>query len=187
MAEVMRRASLVLASCLGLFACSTASPGPDSQSPSPRMVTYHHYVQSAGLQYDITNRPTHTLLDQDGEELVLKLAHAQNCLASLTATPDLAHKTEAMLDAYVEFRERNESEPSAAFGRRARRARIDAEATQQGTTTPYFLGCTITRPSQRGGRPMRSASRGRRPNWNTYGYGPPWKQGSRSVPGGVIR
>ncbi len=183
----MRSANLVLVSLLGMLGCSTSSAGPPSQNPAPRMVTYHHYVQSAGLQYNIANRPVHTLLDDDGEDVVLKLAHSQNCLASLTGNPDLAHKTLAMLDAYARFHEENQSVPSAGFERRARRARIDAEATRQGTTSPYFLGCTITPPRRRGPFPMNTGAGQRPHNSDYYGTGLPWNQRTRSVPGGVIR
>lgn len=187
---MMRSAYVVFTSVLGLLGCSATSAGPDSQSPMTRIVTYHHYAQSAGLQYNITNRPEHTLLDKDGEEVVLKLAHAQNCLASLTKSPDLARETLAMLDSYVEFHEHNESQPSAAFTRRARRARIDAEATRQGTTSSYFLGCNIRPPTRRTpnrtGAPAGSANR-RGGSTDSYNTGPPWTQASPSVAGGVIR
>lgn len=159
---------------------------PETQSPAPSAVMYRQYTHAALLQHRIMNRPPLELLDESGEELVLDLARAQNCLASRTKNPELAEKTQTLLTAYVEFHEDNGSAPSRAFHRRARRAKIDAEATQQGTASPYFLGCSMRRP--RTGTVPNVTNRVGGEERNYYGTGaPPWSQRTRSVAGGVIR
>ena len=186
MARVMRHASFILGTVLGLAGCSTGSALPQRQGPSASTALYHQYASAAILQHRIMNRPPLELLDESGEALVLDLARAQNCLASRTGNIELAETTQTLLVAYIELHLDNGSAPSRAFHRGARRATVDAEATQQGIATPYFLGCSIQPPSsgvRRGGY--------RGPYGPTqqdhYGTGLPWNQRSRSVPGGVIR
>jgi len=182
----MRHASFILGCVLGLVGCSTGSALPQTQTPTPSNALYHHYAQAAVLQHRIMNRPPLELLDTSGEQLVLDLARAQNCLASRTGNLALAEQTEPLLVAYIELHLDNDSTPSRAFHRGARRAKLDAEATQQGTASSYFLGCSMRAPSAR----PRTSSSPAASGWsraNNYRNGPPWSQPSRSVPGGVIR
>lgn len=193
MARVMRHASFILGTVLGLglAGCSTGSALPQTQSPTPSAVLYHQYTSAAVLQHRIMNRPPLELLDESGEALVLDLARAQNCLASRTGNLELAAKTQALIVAYIELHLDNESAPSRAFHRGARRATVDAIATQQGTASSYFLGCTMRdlRKWQDPDTENRQGPSG--PSGRTqrdyYGTGLPWNQSSRSVAGGVIR
>ncbi|MGH1344518.1 MAG: hypothetical protein ACRBN8_23365 [Nannocystales bacterium] len=182
----MRHASFILGCVLGLMGCSTGATTPTPQHPAPSAVLYHQYAQAAVLQHRIMNRPALELLDESGEELVLDLARAQNCLASRTGNPALAEQTQTLLVAYIELHLDNGSTPSRAFHRGARRAKLDAEATQEGTASSYFLGCTMRAPQA---RPATGGSRApsNRTQRDYYGTGLPWMQRSRSVPGGVIR
>lgn len=181
----MRHVSFILGSLLGLAGCSTGAGMPDIQSPATGTATYRHYTHAALLQFSIMNRPQLDLLDEKGEELVLDLARAQNCLASRTGNMELAEKTQTLLTAYVELHEDHGSEPSPAFHRRARRASIDAVATQQGTASSYFLGCSMRRPSSGIPRGVSPSAGGVQRDY--YGIGLPWNQRARSVSGGVIR
>ena len=182
----MRNASFILGCVLGLAGCSTGTTMPPPQSPEPSAALYHHYTKAAVLQYSIMNRPPLELLNPKGEKLVLDLARAQNCLASRTGNLALAEQTETLLVAYIELHLDNDSAPSRAFHRGARRAKLDAEATQQGTASSYFLGCSMRAPST--GLPAAgSQPRAGRVQRDYYGTGLPWNQRSRSVPGGVIR
>lgn len=183
MARVMRNACFILGTVLGLVGCSTGSTMSQTQSPAAGRATSRYYSQAAVLQYSIMNRPPLELLEPSGEELVLDLARAQNCLASQTGNLDLAVKTQTLLTAYVEFHEENGSAPSRAFRRRARRAKIDAETTQQGTASPYFLGCSIPWGGDGSGSSRTAYRNGRR---EYYGTGRFWNP-RLSVAGGVIR
>lgn len=182
----MRHAFFILGCVLGLSACSTGSALPQTQEPTPSAALYHHYTNAAVLQHRIMNRPPLELLDESGEELVLDLARAQNCLASQTGNLALAEQTEVLLVAYIELHLDHGSAPSRAFHRRARRAKVDAEATQQGIASSYFLGCTMRRPST-GLPPGASQGTSGGTQRDYYGTGLPWNQRSRSIPGGVIR
>ncbi|MBV1858580.1 MAG: hypothetical protein KUG77_09235 [Nannocystaceae bacterium] len=186
MAWLMRYACFILGCVFGLVGCSTGTTTARTQDPAPSAVLYHHYTQAAVLQHRIMNRPPLELLDASGEALVLDLARAQNCLASRTGDLALAEKTQTLLVAYIELHLDNGSAPSRAFHRRARHATIDAEATQQGTTSAYFLGCSMRPPMLRN-PPGRSQPRQGRAQQDYYGTGLPWNQRARSVPGGVIR
>lgn len=182
---MMRHVAYTLATVLGLglslTACQTSSATLQSQSPAPSAQLYHQYANAAVLQHKIMNRPALELLDESGEELVLDLARAQNCLASRTGNVELAEQTQELLVAYIELHLDNGSAPSRAFTRRARRAAVDAEATQDGTANSYFLGCAMRAPS------TRLAPGRARTQLDYYGTGLPWNQRRRSVAGSVIR
>gem|GEM_PF-2329982 len=160
--------------------CSTAPPSRSIDDAYARHATARHYAWARSLQHLIAKQDTADLLNDTGQDMVLDLARAQNCLTSRTQDPALAARTHALLDAYLDLHEEHDAVPSASLRRKIRRAQTDAHVAGQGVASPYFLGCEPFRtPGRRGSNPTFI-------HRDTKGYGRR-RSRARSVPGGVIR
>lgn len=179
MAQVMRLVLLALGGLLSLSACAQAPAAQPARAPRAAAKTQHHYNRAATLQQAVLHKPTAALLDDDGQALVLQLAHAQTCLAHRTDDAALVESTDALLDAYEQLHHEQGQEPSRRTRRKIAQAREDLDDVRAGRGDAELLGCESVRVRYTSAKPeyhLRTSRGGCRTS-----------RGCRSVPGGVIR
>ncbi len=179
MAHVMRLVRLALGGLLSLAACGQAPAAEPSKAPPASLKTQHHYARAASLQQAVLARPTLALLDDEGQALVVQLAHAQTCLAHRTNDTALVESTGVLLDAYLALHHEHGQEPSRRTRRKIEQAREDLDDVRAGRGDAELLGCESVRP--------RYTRVNAEYHLRTSRGGCRSSRGCRSVPGGVIR